>query len=122
LQEETIESAIGMIPGGYSDDLLEHFRDVLWETTYADLNPPKTLPAKRAEPPKPDSTLAGQIKKLRDECRLTTEELAENISLDTRSVQRHLAGTTQPYTRHLRAYERLFSKLLERKVVMNRLS
>lgn len=41
LQENTIESAVGMIPDGYGEDLYECFRDVLWRTTYADLNPPK---------------------------------------------------------------------------------
>jgi hypothetical protein len=47
LQEDAIESAVGMIPGGYGDDLYEYFRNILWKTTYADLNPPKELTAKR---------------------------------------------------------------------------
>jgi len=50
LQEDTIESAVGMIPGGYGDDLSDHFRDVLSNTTYADLNPP-TLKPKPARKP-----------------------------------------------------------------------
>jgi hypothetical protein len=110
-----------MIPGGYGGDLPEYFRNILWTTTYADLNPPKKLAAK-TEQPGEDTTLADTIRALRDECRLTTEELAERISLDARSVQRHIAGKTQPYARHLRAYEGLFSKLLERKIVINKLS
>jgi hypothetical protein len=122
LQEDAIESAVGMIPSGYEPEVYEHFRDVLWDTTYADLNPPKALPTKATEPRKPDTTFADTIRALRDECRLTTEELAEEVNLDARSVQRHIAGKTQPYARHLRAYEGLFSKLLERKVVINKMS
>jgi hypothetical protein len=49
LQEDAIESAVGMIPGGYRDNLYEYFRDVLWDTTYADLNPPKKPAIKRDE-------------------------------------------------------------------------
>jgi len=122
LQENTIEAAVGMLPDGYSDELYEHFRNLLWDTTYADLNPPKRLTVNNEEPPKITRTLGSQIQKLRDECRLTTEELAEEVKLDVRSVQRHLAGRTQPYARHLRAYEKSFSKLLNKQVVINNLS
>jgi hypothetical protein len=121
LQENTIEAGVGMLPDGYSDELYQDFRNLLWDTTYKDLNPPKKLAAKTEEPQKPDMALAIQIKDLRDECRLTTEELAEKISLDSRSVQRHIAGKTQPYVRHIRAYEALFSKLLDRKVLFKKL-
>jgi hypothetical protein len=120
LQENAIESAVAMIPGGYGDDLYEYFRNLLWDTTYADLNPPKELVTKK-ESRKPDTTLADQIRELRDECRLTTEELAEQVHLDARSVQRHLSGKTHPYARHLRAYEAAFSKLLKRQIVVNKL-
>lgn len=72
---------------------------------------------------KPETESVGtQLNRLRDECRLTTEELAELIDIETRSVQRHLAGDSVPYDRHLRAYEREFSKLLNRKVVIRKLS
>ena len=63
-----------------------------------------------------------QLNRLREECRLTAEELAELIDIETRSVQRHLAGHSIPYDRHLRAYEREFSKLLNRKVVVRKWS
>ena len=49
LQSNSIESAVGMVPGGYGDDLYEHFRNLLWDTTYADLNPLKELTAKQEE-------------------------------------------------------------------------
>ncbi len=117
LQENTIESAVGMIPGGYGDDLYEHFRDVLWDTTYADLNPPKKLTVKTEEPRKPDTTPAEQIKKLRDEARLTNEELADEINIEPRSLYRHLSGTP-PRARHIAAYEKFFSEKLARKVLL----
>ena len=44
LQRNTIESAVGMVPGGYGADLHEYFRNILWDTTYADLNPPTLKP------------------------------------------------------------------------------
>jgi hypothetical protein len=117
LQENTIESAVGMIPGGYGNDLEEHFRDVLWKTTYADLNPPKTLTDKKEESRKPDATLPEQIKKLRDEARLTNEELADEINLEPRSLYRHLSGTP-PRARHIAAYEKVFSEKLARKILL----
>lgn len=66
--------------------------------------------------------IATQIEALRAEARLTIEDLAHKVEVDPRSVQRHLAGHSQPYKRHLRAYERVFSKLLNRSVVINEMS
>jgi len=121
LQEDTIESALGMIPGGYIDELYQHFHDVLWKTTYADLNPPKKLTAKKEESqqpvPKSGPTLAEQIKTLRDEARLTNEELADKIDLGLRSLYRHLSGTP-PRASHIAAYEEFFSEKLARKVLL----
>jgi hypothetical protein len=117
LQGDAIESGIGMIPDGYGDDLYEYFRDVLWNTTYADLNPSKKLTGKKEESQKPETTLAEQIEKLRDEARLTNEELAEEINLGLRSLYRHLSGTP-PRARHIAAYEKLFSEKLARKVLL----
>lgn len=67
-------------------------------------------------------SVGSQLNRLKDECHLTAEELAEKIDIDPRSVQRHLAGTSVPHARHLRAYEKEFSKLLNRKVVVNKTS
>lgn len=41
LQESAVESVVGMIPRNYSDELYEWFTNLLMETTYAHLNPPK---------------------------------------------------------------------------------
>jgi hypothetical protein len=117
LQKDAIESAVGMIPAGYGDDLYEYFRDVFWTTTYADLNQPKKLTGKKEELQKSETTLAEQIKKLRDEARITNEELAEKINLGLRSLYRHLSGTP-PRTRHIAAYEKFFSEKLARKVLL----
>jgi hypothetical protein len=117
LQKDAIESAVAMVPTGYGDDLFEYFRNVLWTTTYADLNQPKTLTGKKEESQKPETTLAEQIKKLRDEARLTNEELAEKINLGLRSLYRHLSGTP-PRARQIAAYEKLFSEKLARKVLL----
>lgn len=119
LQENTIESAVGLIPWGYGDDLYEYFRNLLWDTTYADLNPPK--PKQEKSQPTSESRLqtesiGDQIKRLRNECHLSTEELAIKIGIDPRSVKRHLAGKSRPYPQHLRAYQTVFSDLLNRPV------
>jgi DNA-binding transcriptional regulator YiaG len=119
LQEDAIESAVGMIPGGYADELYEYFRNVLWDTTYADLNPPK--PKQKKSQPTSESraqteSIAAQINRLRNECHLSTEELAVKINIDPRSVKRHLAGKSRPYPQHLRAYQTVFSELLNRPV------
>jgi DNA-binding transcriptional regulator YiaG len=75
----------------------------------------------KAVEPKTES-VGEQLRRLRDECHITAQELAELIDVEVRSVQRHLAGDSIPYDRHLRAYEREFSKLLNRKVVISKLS
>lgn len=51
-----------------------------------------------------------QLKKLRDECRMTIEEIAEEINVRPRSVSRHLSGEDVPRRKTLRAYESIFSK------------
>jgi len=116
LQHDAIESAVGMISDGYQDSLYEHFRDVLWKTTYADLNPPKKLTGKEQESRKPDAALADQIEKLREECRLTVEDLSEGIGIAARSVYRHLSGKTIPRKRQIATYEAYFSKKLSKAV------
>jgi hypothetical protein len=75
----------------------------------------------KAVEPKTES-VGEQLKRLRDECHVTAQELAELIDVEVRSFQRHLAGDSIPYDRYLRAYEREFSKLLNRKVVISKLS
>ena len=67
-------------------------------------------------------TLASQIDRLREECRITVEELAEELGVDPRSVFRHLSGESMPRSRHLAAYERVFSARLQTKVVIRKTS
>jgi hypothetical protein len=78
-----------------------------------------TIPSLSLQKPE---TIGSQINRLRDECRLSVEELAEQVKLETRSVQRHIADVHIPHNRHLRAYERTFSKLLNRQVVISKTS
>jgi len=112
LQENTIESAVGLIPWGYGDDLYEYFRNLLWDTTYADLNPPKSKKAEKLK------TLGEQIDALRSECRMTVEDLATALEIEPRSVYRHLSNEAQPRQRQIAAYEKLFSERLNRSVTL----
>lgn len=67
-------------------------------------------------------TIAEQIERLREECRLTIEELAEELRIESRSVYRHLSGQAIPRTGHIGAYERVFSERLGRKVLISKTS
>jgi hypothetical protein len=77
---------------------------------------PAPAPAKATE------SVGAQIKALCSECHLSPDELAVKIGIDVRSVRRHLTDRSLPYDRTLWAYETLFSKLLNRKVVIHKLS
>jgi hypothetical protein len=68
-----------------------------------------------------DESVADQLRRLREESRITEEQLAENVGLNTRTVQRHLADDSIPYARHLTGYERVFSKLLKREVIIRKM-
>jgi len=81
-------------------------------------NPPAA--AAPALPPATAETVAAQIDRLRQECHLSAEELAEEVEMDARSVRRHLAGDTVPHPRGLRVYQKVFSKLLNRQVVISK--
>lgn len=80
---------------------------------------PTQPPATSAKPQKKES-VAAQLDRLRDECRWTVEELAEQIQIDPTTVSRHLSDRAIPHLRNLGAYERVFSKRLERKVVIEK--
>jgi DNA-binding transcriptional ArsR family regulator len=67
-------------------------------------------------------SIGHQINRLREECRMTVEELAEAMSLSPRTVQRHMAGVCAPLARNLFAYERVFSKALNKKVLIEKMS
>jgi hypothetical protein len=69
----------------------------------------------------PKETIGGQIQRLREECRWSAEKLTEMTNLDLRTVTRHLSGETTPQLRNLSAYERVFSKRLNRRVVIEKM-
>lgn len=116
LQDNSIEFAVKMIPGGYSDALYEHFRDLLWETTLADLNKPTTPSITEGKSQSPETSIASQIEDLRIECRLTVEDIAEALSVSPRSVYRHLSQGAIPRARQIAAYEKLFSEKLGKSI------
>ena len=86
---------------------------------------PEAKPSDQAEPntvpavSPPDETIAAQIRRFRDECRWTNEDLAEAADLSTRQVARHVSGEAMPYKRNIGKYERVFSKKLKRQIVIS---
>lgn len=86
--------------------------------------PPDRKPAPRESrsahpsPVKAAETVGAQIQRLRVQCELTEEDLAEAVEMDIRSVQRHLASETVPRALSLRRYEKTFSKLLNQQIVI----
>ncbi len=80
---------------------------------------PRTHGQESLAPPEPaQESIAGQLNRLRDECRLSVEELAEKLDIRDRSVYRHLSGETIPRLKQIGAYERVFSEILATKVVI----
>ena len=67
-------------------------------------------------------SIGKQIEQLRLECEWTVEELAERIGVQPRSVYRHEADDSRPTKLNLRVYSRVFSQVLERTVVIRRMS
>ena len=84
----------------------------------------RTIREGKETPPEPEraESIAAQINRLRCECKWTEEQLAEKVGVTTRTVQRHLAEDSMPYARHIATYERVFSKQLEREVVIRKMS
>jgi hypothetical protein len=65
-------------------------------------------------------SIAVQLQRLREQSRLTVEKLAELVNIDSRSVERHLAGKAQPRIGHIGAYERAFTEAIGINVVINK--
>jgi hypothetical protein len=59
-----------------------------------------------------------QIDRLRKEARMTLEKLADKMNLNIRTVQKHIADIITPLGRNLKGYERVFSKSLNRSIVI----
>lgn len=64
-------------------------------------------------------TIGEQIKRLREESNLTTEQIADLIGIRPRNVYRHLAGIN-PRPRQIKAYEEAFTKVLGRQIKLKR--
>jgi DNA-binding transcriptional regulator YiaG len=65
-------------------------------------------------------SVADQLEPLRIEADVSQEKLADLVDIDIRNVQRHLSGVTKPTKRNIFRYQREFSKLLKRDIVINR--
>jgi DNA-binding transcriptional regulator YiaG len=63
-------------------------------------------------------SIGHQIDRLRKEARLTIEALAGKVNFNVRTVQKHIADDRVPLGRTLTAYERVFSKSLNRTIVI----
>lgn len=66
-------------------------------------------------------SVSAQLEPLRIEADISQERLAELVGIDIRNVQRHLSGVTKPTKRNIFRYQREFSKLLKRNIVINRM-
>jgi hypothetical protein len=95
------------------------------EHSYVGIDKNRSSPQPSSEsvtpPIAPTETIASQIQRLRIECGLTEEQLAEEINLDIRTVQRHLASDSIPRALVLRKYEKVFSKLLNKNIVIRQM-
>jgi hypothetical protein len=112
--KRTIDSLIGLFPVFTSG---EQFRGELLRTATDYLKSrPLDFQKRKLELKSQTDTppISEQLDLLRKECRITVEELADAISLSARSVYRHLSGDAAPRGRQIIAYEKLFSKKLER--------
>jgi hypothetical protein len=96
---------------------------VLYEKRLAELRQSEQNKAPELLPPVTfkQESIANQLGRLREECRWTIDQLAEKIQVDRRTVQRHLAADAMPYKRHIAAYERVFYKQLNRKIVIEKM-
>ena len=115
LAVRTIDSAIGSFPlltdgEPFRERLQQTVRHYLQGRRKAKLQPVPQLAMPASEP------LNEQIEALRDECRMTVEELAEGLGVTPRSAYRHLSGEATPRQKQVAAYEKLFSQKLGRKV------
>jgi hypothetical protein len=105
-----------------STDLCSILESQALEAEYeAPLSLSPTPPAALPESHKAETT-GEQINRFRQKCRLTIEQLAEKIGVDRRTVERHIADKTVPYSRHISAYERVFSKIMKTQVVISKMS
>lgn len=67
-----------------------------------------------------NETVGEQIDRLRDECVLSIEELAEEVKLHPTNVSRHINNLSSPTRKNLAKYSNTFSRLLKRRVVIRK--
>ena len=77
------------------------------------------IPAPSNPAPMPEST-GEQLDDLREESRWTQEQLAGATGFDPTTVSRHIRDEMSPSIRNLGTYERVFSKRLNRKIVVRK--
>ena len=119
--KRTIDSMIALFPVFTSG---EQFRGELLRTAtdYLKARPLNFTKRKLELKSQNDIPRIGeQLDLLRNECRMTVEELAEAAGINTRTVARHLSGQSIPYPRTISAYERVFSKHMKRQVVIKQM-
>jgi hypothetical protein len=80
------------------------------------LVPIETKPA--VQPESTEETIGNQIERLRIECDVTVESLAEALQVDVRQIYRHQAGETTPRKTNLGAYQKFFSERLNRTITL----
>jgi ribosome-binding protein aMBF1 (putative translation factor) len=61
-----------------------------------------------------------QIERLRQQCDLTLEALAEKVGIDPTNVSRHIRNLSKPTVRNRRRYERVFSSLLKAQILITK--
>lgn len=65
-------------------------------------------------------SIGKQIDRLRDECGLSIEELSEKVGIHPTNVSRHIHDESVPSRTTLPKYNRAFSKLLNREIVIRK--
>jgi DNA-binding XRE family transcriptional regulator len=115
-----IGSAMGLITAALRDEDYEWLENVLYETINAHFEARDS--AKSEKPSSKSQTVKGissQIDDLRNECRMTVEDLADALDVTPRSIYRHLSGEADPRSRQIAAYEKLFSEKLAKPIRLN---
>jgi DNA-binding XRE family transcriptional regulator len=94
------------------------WKDSAERTPAESFAPNPTLAVGKEEASDNGEPIAAQIKRLQAECDITAADMAEALEVDERSIYRHLAGKAKPRRKQIKAYEKLFSKLLQRSVTL----
>jgi hypothetical protein len=65
-------------------------------------------------------TVGEQIERLRLECDITIEDLADQVGIDPTNVSRHIRALSMPNKTSRKQYEKILSKLLNRQILLSR--